>query len=57
MDEVTASMEMGQPFPDIWLPREIRLATDFSTAAGALKGRFITKYYDYRLASVSTRIR
>jgi hypothetical protein len=57
VDEVTASMEMGQPFPDIWLPRSIRIATDFSTAAGELKGRFDTEYHDYRLASVSTRIR
>ena len=57
VDEVTASMEMGQPFPDIWLPRVIQIATDFSTAAGELKGRFSTEYHDYRLASVSTRIR
>jgi hypothetical protein len=40
--EVTASMEMGQPFPDIWLPRSIRIITDFSTALGELKGRFST---------------
>lgn len=57
VDEVTASMEMAQPFPDIWLPRTIRIATDFSTAAGDLKGRFDTEYHDYRLASVSARIR
>jgi hypothetical protein len=57
VDEVTASMEMGQPFPDVWLPRAIRMATDFSTAVGQLKGRFETDYHDYRLASVSTRIR
>ena len=57
VDEVTASMEMGQPFPDIWLPRSIRIATEFSTAVGELKGRFDTEYHDYRLASVSTRIR
>jgi hypothetical protein len=57
VDEITASMEMGQPFPEIWLPRAIRIALDFSTAAGELKGRFETEYHDYRLASVSTRIR
>jgi hypothetical protein len=57
VDGVTASMEMGQPFPDIWLPRSIRIALDFSTAAGELDGRFATDYHDYRLASVSTRIR
>jgi hypothetical protein len=57
VDDVTASMEMGQPFPDIWLPRAIRIATDFSTAIGELKGRWATDYHDYRLASVTTRIR
>jgi hypothetical protein len=57
VDDVTASMEMGQPFPDVWLPRSIRIATEFSTALGELKGRFSTDYHDYRLASVSTRIR
>jgi hypothetical protein len=57
VDDVTASMEMGQPFPDVWLPRAIRIATDFSTAIGELKGRWATDYHDYRLASVSTRIR
>ena len=57
VDEVTASMEMGQPFPDIWLPRAIRIGTEFSTAVGSLTGRFSTDYHDYRLASVSTRIR
>jgi len=56
-DEVTASMEMGQPFPDVWLPRAIRVAIAFSTAAGEFKGRFDTDYHDYRLASVTTRIR
>jgi hypothetical protein len=57
VDDVTASMEMGQPFPDVWLPRAIRIATEFSTAAGEFKGRFVTDYHDYRLASVATRIR
>ena len=57
VDGVTASMEIGQPFPDVWLPRAIRIAIDFSTAAGEVDGRFATDYHDYRLASVSTRIR
>jgi hypothetical protein len=41
----------------VWLPRGVRIATDFSTAAGDVAGRFATEYHDYRLASVSTRIR
>jgi len=57
VDDVTASMEMGQPFADVWLPRSIRVATDFSTAMGEFTGRFSTEYHDYRLASVTTRIR
>ena len=57
VDGVTASMEMGQPFPEVWLPRAVRIALDFSTAAGEVDGRFATDYHDYRLASVSSRIR
>ena len=34
-----------------------RIAIDFSTAVGEFKGRFAMDYHDYRLASVSTRIR
>ena len=34
-DEVTASMEMGQPFPEVWLPRAIRVALDFSSFSTA----------------------
>ena len=57
IDSMIASMEMSQPFPEIWLPRAIRMASDVSTAAGNLEGRFAVDYHDYRLASVSTRIR
>jgi hypothetical protein len=57
VDSVNARMEMGQPFPDVWLPRSIRIGFDFSTAVGEVDGRYATDYHDYRLASVTTRIR
>jgi len=57
IDDLRANMQMFQPFPDVWLPRAIRIAIDLSTAAGEVDGRFATDYHDYRLASVSSRIR
>jgi hypothetical protein len=57
VDGVTARMEMGQPFPDVWLPRAIRVGFDFTIAIGEVDGRYATDYHDYRLASVTSRIR
>lgn len=56
-DGATARMEMGQPFPDVWLPRTLAIEFDATVAAGEVTGRYETEYYDYRLASVATRIR
>lgn len=52
-----AAMEMAQPFEGIWLPRSIQIGFDASFAVGAVTGRYASEYYDYRLASVTTRVR
>jgi hypothetical protein len=57
LDGLTATMEMGQPFPDIWLPRSIAIGFDMTLAIGQLAGRYSSEYHDYRLATVDTRIR
>lgn len=53
----TATMEMGQPFPDVWLPRSLTIGFDLTLASGEVKGRYAAEYYDYRLASVDMRLR
>lgn len=57
IDEMSASMKMSQPFPDVWLPANIEMRFGLSTALGALSARYDVSYRDYRLASVTTKIR
>jgi len=57
LDGMHAAMEMGQPFPSVWLPRSLRIAIDLKIAIGQLDGRYAVDYYDYKLATVATKIR
>ena len=57
IDQMEASMEMGQPFPGVWLPRSIRMGFDLTMAIGGVEGRYAADFRDYRLASVTTRVR
>jgi hypothetical protein len=56
LEDINASMEMGQPFPGVWLPRIVRLGFEIAFAAGNVKGQYVSEYHDYRLASVTQRI-
>jgi hypothetical protein len=57
MEGLSAAMEMGQPFPSVWLPRSLRIGFDMTLATGQLDGRYTVEYYDYKLATVATKIR
>jgi hypothetical protein len=57
IDGVNATMEMGEPFAGVWLPRTIRVGFDLSLAIGEVDGRYQTDFHDYRLATVTTRVR
>jgi hypothetical protein len=57
IDGLTASMEMGQPFPSVWLPRSLRIGFDVTLAIGEVDGRYAVDYHDYKLATVTTRVR
>jgi hypothetical protein len=57
IDSMNASMEMGQPFPSVWLPRTLRIGFDVTIALGEVDGRYAVDYHDYRLANVTTRVR
>ena len=57
IDGLRAAMEMGQPFPNVWLPRAIRVGFDMSLAIGEVDGRYAADFHDYKLATVSTRVR
>ena len=57
IDGMKAAMEMGQPFPNVWLPRSIRIGLDVSLAIGEVDARYAADFYDYKLATVSTKVR
>jgi hypothetical protein len=57
IDGLHASMEMGQPFPNVWLPRAIRVGFEMSLAIGEVDGRYAADFHDYKLATVTTRVR
>ena len=57
IDEMRASMEMTQPFPDVWLPGTIDMGFGLSTALGSLRARYDVTYHDYRLAKVTSKVR
>jgi hypothetical protein len=57
IDGLDAAMEMGQPFPSVWLPRSLRIGFDMSLAVGEIDGRYSVDYYDYKLATVATKVR
>ncbi len=57
IDGMTAGMEMGRPFPDVWLPRSVRIGFELSLANGKVDGRYSSEYHEYRLASVETRVK
>jgi hypothetical protein len=56
MDGVSASMTMGQPFPDVWLPRAIDMRAGLALAFGRMELRYTVDYENYRQADVQTRI-
>jgi hypothetical protein len=57
VDGFQAVMEMGQPFIGVWLPRSIRVGFDMSLAIGELDGRYAADFHDYKLATVTTKVR
>lgn len=57
LDALDASMHMGQPFPDVWLPRSVGMRFELTLATGVVKARRDVEYHDYRLAAVTTRVR
>jgi hypothetical protein len=56
-DELNASMRLGQPFPDVWLPDSLEIRAGFTLAIGRIAASYDVNYIDYRLASTDARIR
>ena len=56
MDGVSASMTMGQPFPDVWLPHDLEMHIRMLVAVGNIDLRYALQYDNYRQADVQSKI-
>ena len=57
VDELRASMSMGQPFPGIWLPRKIDIRAGITLANGSFEAGYERRFGQYREAATSFKIR
>ena len=57
IDDIRASMTMGQPFPGVWLPRGLNIHSGRHAGQRLVRGRYERKFVEYRLAEVSTKMR
>ena len=55
VEDVQATMTMGQPFPDVWLPRGIE--ADVALALGPVDLKYSLEYDQYRQAEATVNIR
>ena len=56
VDSTRIIMQMGEPFPQVWLPASIDMRFRMRVASGPLEGRYQIDYTDYRLPEVKGRI-
>lgn len=57
LDDLTATMTMGQPFEGVWLPQEIEIRAAMSLATGSYEMTGTRSYSNYRAADSGGRIR
>jgi hypothetical protein len=57
VDDLRATMTMSQPFPDVWLPRDLEMTVSMTLAIGQFDARYALDYRDYRRADVTSKIR
>ena len=56
VDDIGATMEMGQPIGDVWLPLRVTVFGRVTTALGDLDLAFTRDFFDYREAETGGRI-
>ena len=57
VEELRASMTMGEAFPDVWLPRALDMRFAVAMAVGQFDVQYALDYHDYRRADVTSTIR
>ncbi|MDQ3071517.1 MAG: hypothetical protein M3R55_17530 [Acidobacteriota bacterium] len=57
VEDVRAEMAMAQPFPGIWLPKDMGMQFGVTFANGTYGLRYRLSFYDYRMGDVKSRIK
>lgn len=57
VDDIRASMTMGQPFAGVWLPRNMNVHAGVTLANGSYEAGYSRAFAQYREADVKSRIR
>lgn len=55
--DTRATMEMGQAFPNVWLPRSIEMQFEMMLAVGAVDAKYRVEYLNYKEAAVTYKIK
>ena len=56
MDRMQATMQMAEPFPNVWLPASMNVRFRMTLPLGPIEARYDVKYSNYKLAETSGRI-
>jgi hypothetical protein len=56
VSDVTATMTVSQPFPDVWLPSSLAVNVAMTLAFGQLDLRYDVDYHDYRRPEVTSKV-
>ena len=57
VEEISASMRMGEAFTGVWLPESIAMRFGMTLAIGTVAARYDVGYHDYREAVTAARLR
>jgi hypothetical protein len=57
VDDLRASMQMGQPFPGVWLPRDVSIHAGVTIALWSMELQYKRAFSNYRKADVSSKVR
>ena len=55
--DVQATMQMGQAFPNVWLPKSIAMEFEMMLAVGAVDASYRVEYLNYKEAAVTYKIK
>ena len=57
VNDLSATMTMEQPFPDVWLPHGLEMTAAMTLAVGGFDLRYTLDYHDYRQPDVKAKVR